>query len=374
VIIGVPKETVAGERRVALVPSALKKIIASGITVQVEAGAGDASGISDGAYTEAGAKIGSAESALSADLVAKVATPTTSEIARLREGAVLVSVLLPFVNLKIVEALRARRISSFALDLMPRITRAQSMDVLSSMSTVAGYKAVLWAADRLPKFMPMLMTAAGTIKPARVLVLGAGVAGLQAIATARRLGAVVEAFDIRAAAKEQVESLGARFVELPQAEDAEGAGGYAKEQTEEQLAAQRAHLSSRMAEADAVICTALVPGRKAPVLMTADQVRGMRPGSVVVDLAAEQGGNCELTVAGQDVYENGVLILGPTHVASTMPTDASTMFARNVATFLSHLAPKGELVLNLEDEVTSGPLVTHEGAVTHEGVRKALEA
>jgi NAD(P) transhydrogenase subunit alpha len=374
VIIGVPKETVAGERRVALVPSALKKLIASDITVQVEAGAGAASGLSDGAYTDAGAHIGSAESALLADLVAKVAPPTTAEIARLREGAVLVSVLLPFANLEIVNALRARRISAFALDLMPRITRAQSMDVLSSMSTIAGYKAVLWAADRLPKFMPMLMTAAGTIKPARVLVLGAGVAGLQAIATARRLGAVVEAFDIRAAAKEQVESLGARFVELPQAEDAEGAGGYAKEQTEEQLAAQREHLSSRMAEADAVLCTALVPGRKAPILMTAEQVRRMKPGSVIVDLAAEQGGNCALTVPGREVDENGVLILGPLHVASSMPRDASTMFARNVANFLAHLTPKGQLTLDLEDEVTSGPLVTHEGAITHDGVRKAAEA
>jgi len=379
VIIGVPKETVAKETRVALIPPALKKLLQQGNEVHVEAGAGEASGWRDGAYEDAGAKVVASAKELyeAADLIAKVQPPTMgkpSEVDLLREGTALVCLLLPFAHLDVVKRLAERRITSFALDLMPRITRAQSMDVLSSMSSVAGYRAVLWAADRLPKFLPMMMTAAGTIKPARVLVLGAGVAGLQAIATAKRLGAVVEAFDVRAAAKEQVESLGGKFIELPNAEDAEGAGGYAKELTPEQQEAQRKLLSQRIAESDAVICTALVPGRRAPTLLTADQVKGMRPGSVVIDLAAEQGGNCDLTTAGKTVVKHGVTIYGPTNVAATMPVDASAMFARNTATFLAHLLPEGQLLLNLEDEVVSGPMVTTDGKITHEAVRKAAEA
>jgi len=379
VIIGVPKETVAGETRVALIPSALKKLLQQGNEILVEAGAGEASGWKDGAYEDAGAKIAPSAKELyeSADLIAKIQAPTATqrgEVSKLREGTALVCLLLPFANIDVVKRLAERRITSFALDLMPRITRAQSMDVLSSMSTVAGYRAVLWAADRLPKFLPMMMTAAGTIKPARILVLGAGVAGLQAIATAKRLGAVVEAFDVRAAAKEQVESLGAKFVDLPNAEDAEGAGGYAKELTAEQQDAQRKLLTQRIAEADAVICTALVPGRKAPTLLTEDQVKGMRAGSVVVDLAAEQGGNCTLSVAGKSVVEHGVTIFGPTNVAATMPVDASAMFARNTATFLAHLVPDGALKLDMEDEVVSGPMVTRDGQIINEAVRKAAEA
>jgi len=378
-IIGVPKETVEGETRVALTPGAIKKLLQQGNEILVEAGAGVSSGCDDAAYEAAGAKIASSAKEVyeRANLIAKVQPPTlgaSGEADQLREGTTLVCLLLPFAHLDVVRRLSERGVISFALDLMPRITRAQSMDVLSSMSTVAGYRAVLWAADRLPKFLPMMMTAAGTIKPARILVLGAGVAGLQAIATAKRLGAIVEAFDIRAVAKEQVESLGGRFIELPNAEDAEGEGGYAKEQTAEQQEALRRLLSERIADADAVICTALVPGRRAPTLLTAEQVSGMRPGSVVVDLAAEQGGNCDLTQAGQTVLHQGVEIYGPTNVASTMPADASAMFARNTATFLAHLLPEGELALNLEDEVVSGPLVTREGQITNEAVRKAAEA
>ncbi len=257
---------------------------------------------------------------------------------------------------------------------MPRIARAQSMDVLSSMSTLAGYRAVLIAASTLPKLFPLMMTAAGTLKPARVLVLGAGVAGLQAIATARKLGALVEAFDIRPAVKEQVESLGARFVEAETvSEKAEDAGGYAKEQTQAQLEEQRRVLARHMAEADAVICTALVPGRRAPVLMTAEQVKGMRPGSVVVDLAAEQGGNCELSEPGQTVNVEGVQIHGPLNLPSALPVHATQMFSQNLLNYLQHLIREGELHLDLSDELTSGPLVTHDGRIVHEGVRKAAE-
>jgi NAD(P) transhydrogenase subunit alpha len=292
----------------------------------------------------------------------------------LREGTALVAHLQAYSNAELVRGLAARGVTSFALELMPRITRAQSMDVLSSMSTLAGYKAVLIAASQLPKLFPMLMTAAGTIKAARVLVLGAGVAGLQAIATARRLGAVVEAFDVRAAAKEQVESLGARFVEQPGAADAEAAGGYAKEQSEAQLAAQRELLTRRMAEADVVICTALVPGRRAPVLMTAEQVKGMRPGSVVVDLAAEQGGNCALTQPGEVAVQHGVTICGPLQIASSLPVDASAMFARNLTTFLLHLTPKGVFEPDWTDELVVGTLVTRAGQIVHDAVRAALQS
>jgi H+-translocating NAD(P) transhydrogenase subunit alpha len=379
-IIGVPKEVVPGEKRVALVPAVLKKLMRPGIEVLVESGAGEAAGYPCSSYEAAGARLADSAQALyaSADAIVKVQAPAPHptghhELEMLRAGSTLIAVLQAYTNAEIVRGLATRGITSFALELMPRITRAQSMDVLSSMSTLAGYKAVLIAANHLPKLFPMLMTAAGTIKSARVLVLGAGVAGLQAIATARRLGAVVEAFDVRAAAREQVESLGARFVAQPGASDAEAAGGYAREQTSEQLAAQRELLTRRMADADVVICTALVPGRRAPVLMTAEQVKGMRPGSVVVDLAAEQGGNCALTVPGENTVVHGVTICGPLHVASSLAADASAMFARNLASFLIHLTPNGAFEPDWSDELVTGTLVTRGGEIAHAAVRAAFD-
>ncbi|MBW2279135.1 MAG: NAD(P) transhydrogenase subunit alpha [Deltaproteobacteria bacterium] len=375
-IVGVLRETVAGETRVALTARAARGLVEAGVEIRVQAGAGEASGIADADYEEAGAAIAADASTLleAAELLVKVQPPTPEEIAAIPEGRALVCTLAPLSDPERIRALAERNVTAFALELMPRITVAQSMDVLSAMSTVTGYQAVLVAATALPKFFPLLMTAAGTIKPARVLVLGAGVAGLQAIATARRLGAVVEAFDVRAAVKEQVESLGARFVEQPDAEDAEDAGGYAKEQTADQLEAQRRLLGERIAEADVVICTALVPGRRAPVLMTEDQVKAMKPGSVVVDLAAGQGGNCEVTRAGEIVDAHGVQVHGPVNLAAAKPVDASNMFATNVANYLSHLIADGQLVLDLENELTSGPLVAHQGNVVNEAVKAALEA
>jgi NAD(P) transhydrogenase subunit alpha len=361
---------------VALVPESLRRLVEKGLEPWVEAGAGLPAGIADAAYEAAGAHIeGDVEKLLgSADLTAKVQPPELGEIERLREGSFLVAHLQPFAHLNAVRALAARRITSFSLDLMPRITRAQSMDVLSAMSTISGYKAALIAADNLPKVMPMLTTAAGTLRPARVLVIGAGVAGLQAIATARRLGAVVEGFDIRAATKQQVESLGARFVEDTEIEDAEGAGGYAKEQTAEQQERQRDLLSAHIAESDAVICTALVPGKRAPTLVSEDQVKRMRPGSVVVDLAAEQGGNCSLTRAGEVVEQHGVRVLGPVNLPADVPAHASQMFSRNVMTYLLHLVDDGRLELDLEDEITAETLVTRDGAIVNEAVRAAAES
>ncbi len=376
-IIGVPREISPGERRVALIPDAVRQLVEKGLEIQVQTGAGEQSGIDDQAYKEAGARIESDAAALfaSSDVLVKVQPPELQEVEALREGVVLICVLQPFSNLELISKLVARRISALGLDLMPRITRAQSMDVLSSMSTLAGYRSVLIAAQALPKIFPLLTTAAGTLRPARVLVLGAGVAGLQAIATARRLGAIVEGFDIRPAAKEQVESLGARFVQDESLDQsAETAGGYAKELSAEQQARQRENLSKHMAESDVVICTALVPGRKAPVLMTEEQVRAMAPGSVVVDLAAEQGGNCEPSIAGEIVRINGVEIHGPVNIASGAATHASQMFSRNVLTYLGHLARNGELELSLDDELVSGPLVTHEGRVMNEAIQAALEA
>jgi NAD(P) transhydrogenase subunit alpha len=375
VIVGVPRERLEGERRVALVPAVVKKLVKLKVEVHVEAGAGLASACSDTQYTEAGARIQSNAQSLyaAADLIARVQPPSLGEIDSLRENTALLAVLQPYNNLEVIRRLAARRISAFSLDFMPRITRAQNMDVLSSMSTIAGYKAVLIAANHLPKFFPMLMTAAGTVKAARVLILGAGVAGLQAIATARRLGAVVEAFDIRAAAREQVESLGARFIGQPAA-DGEGAGGYAKEQTPEQLAQQRELVSQHMAQSDAVICTALVPGRRAPILMTAAQVKGMRPGSLVVDIAAEQGGNCELTRAGEVVDCGGVMVHGPVNLPSSMPADASQMFAQNVGNYLAHLVKDGNLTFAMDDEVTRAPLVTHQGEILHADVKARANA
>jgi NAD(P) transhydrogenase subunit alpha len=378
-IVAVPSELLPGERRVALVPDSIKRL-GDSVEVVVQAGAGESAGYLDTAYEEAGARIEPDTQRLweSADCVVKVRAPAESsgghETDLLREGTTLIATLSPYAALDAVRRLAERRVTSFSLDLMPRITRAQGMDVLSSQSTVAGYHCVLLAASALPRLFPLMTTAAGTLAPARVLVIGAGVAGLQAIATARRLGAVVEAFDIRAATKEQVESLGARFVEQESAEDAETAGGYAKEQTAEQQAAQRELLARHVAESDVVISTALVPGRRAPVLVSEEQIKRMRPGSVVVDLAAEQGGNCALTRAGEVVREHGVSIHGPTDVASAHPYHASQMYSRNAQSYLQHLLKDGAIALDLEDELTSGPLLTHEGKIVHEGVKAAAEA
>jgi len=351
--LGIPKESASGEQRVALVPETIGRL-GEGIDVVVEAGAGDAASFSDEAYTEAGASIGDP---WSAEVVAKVAPPSAEEAARLREGQVLIAFLQPLTDTEGIERLSAAGVHAFALESVPRITRAQPMDALSSQATVSGYKAALVAADRLPRFFPMLMTAAGTIPPAKVLVLGAGVAGLQAIATARRLGAVVSGFDVRPAVREQVESLGATFLDLGvQGEETEG--GYARELTPEQQAAQQAELQARIPQFDAVITTAAIPGRPAPTLVTAEAVRAMRPGSVIVDLAAETGGNCELTEPGREIVSGGVTIVGTTNVPSTMPTHASQLLSRNVASLLGLLVVDGNVALDWDDEVVAGTCVT----------------
>ncbi len=373
--IGVPREVTPGERRIALVPDAIKKLVADGNEVWIETAGSHAADFADEEYVAAGAKLAQNANAIwsGSELVLKIQPPNAAECDQLREGALLVAILQPFQNADTVRRLAARRATSFSLDLLPRITRAQSMDVLSSMSTIAGYKGVLVAAAALPKMVPLLMTAAGTLKAARFLILGVGVAGLQAIATAKRLGAVVEAFDIRPAVKEQVESLGARFVAHEAIQSSgEAKGGYATELTPEQQARQREALSKHIADADAVICSALVPGRRAPVLLSQEQVSRMRPGSVVVDLAADQGGNCALTRPGETVDHGGVRILAPLNVPSSVPMHASQMLAKNFQNFLLHLLKKGELQLDLADEVTAGALVTRGGEVVHAAVKSSL--
>jgi proton-translocating NAD(P)+ transhydrogenase subunit alpha len=352
-VVGVPKEVAPGERRVAIVPETVGRL-GDGIEVVVEPGAGEQAGFGDEAYREAGATIGDPWAAA---VVVKVAAPTAAEAARLHAGQALIAFLSPLTAVDEIERLSAAGVHAFALESIPRITRAQPMDALSSQATVAGYKAALVAADRLPRFLPMLMTAAGTIPPAKVLVLGAGVAGLQAIATARRLGAVVSSFDVRPAVREQVESLGATFLDLGvQGEESEG--GYARELTPEQQAAQQAALQARIPEFDVLITTAAVPGRPAPKLVTAEAVRAMRAGSVIVDLASETGGNSELTRPGEEIVESGVTIVGTTNVASTMPTHASQLLSRNMASLLGLLERDGELVLDWDDEIVAGACVT----------------
>ena len=351
--VGVPKEAAPGERRVALVPETVGRL-GDGVEVVVQPDAGVEAGFADAAYAEAGATIGDA---WGCDVIVKVAGPSAEEAARLRDGQVLVAFLAPLTDAEGVARLAAAGVHGLALESIPRITRAQPMDALSSQATVSGYKGALVAADRLPRFLPMLMTAAGTIPPAKVLVLGAGVAGLQAIATARRLGAVVSAFDVRPAVKEQVESLGATFLDLGvQGEETEG--GYARELTPEQQAAQQAELQGRIPGFDAVITTAAIPGRPAPKLVTSDAVRAMRAGSVIVDLAADTGGNCELTRPGEEIVESGVTIVGTTNVPSTMPTHASQLLSRNMAAILGLLAKDGQLVLDWDDEIVAGACVT----------------
>ena len=361
--VAVPRETAKGERRVALVPETVSKLREAGFELRVERGAGMAAGFDDDDYSAAGAELADAASLTSdADAVVCVASPSAELVAGLAEGIVVVGFLEPLTDTEGIARLRDRGIVGFAMESIPRITRAQSMDALSSQATVAGYKAVLLAADRVPRLFPMLMTAAGTIAPVRALVIGAGVAGLQAIATARRLGAVVSAFDVRPAVAEQVQSLGATFLDLGVRTE-ETAGGYATELTPEQQAQQQAALEERIPDFDVVITTAAVPGRPAPKLIPASAVEHMRTGSVIVDLAAETGGNCELTVPGDVVEHGGVTVIGTRNLPSTMAFHASQLYSRNVGALLLHLAPEGELVLDWEDEITSGACVTREAEV-----------
>jgi len=348
--VGVARETAPGERRVALVPETAGKLAGTGFEIVVEAGAGDAASFPDAAYTEAGASIGPP---WEAEVVTAVRRP---DPARLREGQILIGFLDPLADSAGVEALAARGVTAFAMESIPRITRAQPMDALSSQATVGGYKAAILAAEYLPRFFPMLMTAAGTVPPAKVLVIGAGVAGLQAIATARRLGAVVTGFDVRPVVREQIESLGANWLDLG-VTGAEAEGGYARELTPEEMQAQQAALESRIAEFDAVVTTAAVPGRAAPRIIPAAAVQAMRPGSVIVDLAAETGGNCELTVPGEVAVRDGVTLVGLTNLPSTMPYHASMLYSRNVQALLLHLAPEGQLNLDWSDEITAGACV-----------------
>jgi NAD(P) transhydrogenase subunit alpha len=356
--VAVPRETAPGERRVALVPETVSKLREAGFEVRVERGAGGAAGFPDELYEEAGAELVDSASLLTgSQAVVRVAPPSAAEAAALSTGTVLVGFLQPLTDAEGVARLRERGVVAFAMESVPRITRAQPMDALSSQATVAGYKAVLLAADRVPKLFPMLMTAAGTIAPVRVLVIGAGVAGLQAIATARRLGAVVSGFDVRPAVQEQVESLGASFLDLGVRTE-ETAGGYASELTPEQQARQQSALEDRIPDFDVVVTTAAVPGRPAPKLIPRSAVEAMRPGSVIVDVAAETGGNCELTEPGEVVEHDGVTIVGTTNLASLMAYHASQLYSRNVASLLQHLAPNGELELDWEDEITAGTCVT----------------
>ena len=371
--VGVPKESLAGERRVALVPEAARGLVKGGLEVAVEAGAGASAFFGDAIYMDAGAKLTDAATALGSDAVLKVQPPTPDEVGRLRAGAVLISFLQPATNADVVAALAKQKVSAFSLDLVPRISRAQSMDALSSQAGIAGYKSVLLAANHLPKFFPLLMTAAGTVAPARVLVMGAGVAGLQAIATSRRLGAVVEAYDVRPAVKDEVHSLGATFLELP-LEAQEGTGGYAREQSEDFLRRQRELIGDRVAASDVVITTAAIPGRKAPILVTADMVRRMRPGSVIVDLAAETGGNSELTKPGEIIQVGGVTIDGTRNLPSTMPVHASQLYSKNVSTLLLLLVKDGTLKLDFNDEIVKGACVTYDGAIVNPRAKELVEA
>ena len=352
--VGVPREISAGEQRVALVPDGVHRL--EGFTVVVERGAGVAAGYPDAAYADAGAEL-TDDPWDGVDAIIKVAGPTEDELARLNAGQLLISFLQPLTETERISKLRDKGVLAFAMESIPRTTRAQAMDALSSQATVAGYKAVLIGADRLPRFLPMLTTAAGTIPPARALVLGAGVAGLQAIATARRLGAVVSGFDVRPAVREQVQSLGAAFLDLGVVGE-ETEGGYARELTPEEQAQQQAALAERIPDFDLVITTAAIPGRPAPKLIPASAVEKMRPGSVIVDLAAEAGGNCELTRPGEVIDVNGVTIVGTLNLPSAMPGHASQLYSRNVSALLEHLAPSGELSLDWEDEITGGACVT----------------
>jgi NAD(P) transhydrogenase subunit alpha len=378
--IGVPRETAQGEGRVALTPDVVPQLIKSGHGVMVERGAGDSAGFTDDAYLAAGAQIvdGPATLYAAAEMVLKIQRPSIgehSELDSINEGAVLIGLLQPASDPEFFRRAAERKITALSMELVPRTTRAQMMDALSSQSTVAGYKAVLLAANALQKFFPMLMTAAGTVRPARVLVIGAGVAGLQAIATARRIGAVVEAFDTRPVVKEQVQSLGATFIELGVGHDqAQDAGGYARELSQEHIQKEKELIHERATQADVIITTALIPGRRAPVLVSAAAVAAMRPGSVIVDLAGEQGGNCELTVPGETVVRNRVTIISPLHIASELAFHASQMYSRNVGALIALLAPDGKLALNLDDDIISAVCITANGEIRHGPTRDKLAA
>ncbi len=377
--VAVLKETRPGELRVALVLQGVKALLKAGLEVVVESGAGVSSGIPDEEYRDAGATvIGTAGAALQgAGIVLRVSPPSLSdpdEVAGMGEGTILVSFLNPLTNPELIRRLVDAKISSISMELVPRITRAQSMDALSSQATVAGYKAVLVAADHLPKFLPMFTTAAGTIRPAKALILGAGVAGLQAIATARRLGAIVEAFDVRPAVKEQVESLGATFLESEHDVTAEGEGGYAKELSKEQHERELELIAGALVDTDIVITTAQIPGREAPRLITEEMVKSMRPGSVIVDLAAESGGNCEVTRSGETVVVHGVQILGPLNLPAGVPVHASQMYSKNIVTLVGEfIGEEGQVVLDFENDVVGPATVTHQGEVRNERVREALQ-
>jgi H+-translocating NAD(P) transhydrogenase subunit alpha len=372
----VVKETHPGERRVAAVPETVKKLVAAGLKVGVEAGAGAGAYLPDQAFVDAGAEVvtDAAAAWAEADVVLTVREPSVAQVGRLKRGAILIGLLAPHRNLEQVSELAARGVSSFAMELVPRTTRAQTMDVLSSQASIAGYKAVLLAASRLPKYFPLLMTAAGTVAPSKVVIMGAGVAGLQAIATARRLGAVVEVSDIRAAVKEEVASLGAKFIELPKTEAGEGQGGYARQMSEDFLRQQREIVARHVAAADVVITTALVPGKPAPRLVTREMVESMKPGSVIVDLAAEQGGNCEVSKADQEVEHHGVLVLAPTNLAAQQSKDASMLYAKNVQNLLLLMVKQGAVAVDTKDEVIAGTLLTHAGEILHAPTAERLAA
>jgi H+-translocating NAD(P) transhydrogenase subunit alpha len=370
--IGVPRETVEGERRVALVPEVVRKLTGQEHEVVFERGAGASAFIPDSQFEEAGGTPSEDGAAVwDCDVVVKVAPPTAEEAARLKSDGVLIGFLQPLTNGEGIRAIASSGATSFALEAVPRISRAQSMDALSSQANIGGYRAALIGAQELGRFLPMLMTAAGTIRPATVLILGAGVAGLQAIATARRLGAVVQGFDVRAAVKEQVESLGAKFLEFDLGGDLEGAGGYAKELTAEQQARQQELMAEAIGKVDIVISTAAVPGRRAPILVTEEAVKKMKPGSVIVDLAAESGGNCELSEPGQTVVRHDVKIIAPLNVPSTMAEHASQLYARNIEALLGLMIKDGKLELDFEDEVIAGACITRGGEIVHEGAKQA---
>ncbi|CAN5550846.1 Re/Si-specific NAD(P)(+) transhydrogenase subunit alpha [soil metagenome] len=375
--VGVAKETAPGERRVALVPEALGKLQAAGCEILVEAGAGAGSAILDSAYADAGATVVGPDALYQqSDVILKVARPSEAEVAKLRQGQAVVGFLQPLIDPQLAKALAARGVTAISLDAIPRtLSRAQSMDALSSQANVGGYKAVLIAANAYPRYFPLLTTAAGTAKPANVLILGIGVAGLQAIGTAKRLGAVVHAYDVRPETREQAESLGARFVKLKTQIDATGAGGYARELTAEERAAQQAELNEAIGGMDVVITTAQVPGRKPPVLVTADAVGRMKSGSVIVDMAAYAlGGNCELSKAGETVETpNGVTIIAPDNLPASMPAGASQFYARNISTLLLGMVKYGNLHLDFEDEVTAATVITNDGSVVSDAVNKLLE-
>ena len=375
--VAVLKETRSAENRVALVPLGVKSLVKRGLTVTVQTGAGETSGVSNLMYRDAGAEIAASarETLEDAKLILVVNPPSSNELAHLSEGSILVGFLDPLSDPDLVSRLIELKVTGISMELVPRITRAQSMDALSSQATVAGYKAVLLAANHLPKFLPMFTTAAGTIRPAKALILGAGVAGLQAIATARRLGAIVEAFDVRPAVKEQVESLGASFLESEEEVTAEGEGGYAKELTEDQHSKELELIGSALIDTDIVITTAQIPGRKAPVLITEDMVKTMKYGSVIVDLAAESGGNCELSEAGETVLAHGVQILGPSNLPTSIPVHSSQMYSKNIVTLISEfISDDGQIQLDFENDVVGPSTVTHGGEVQNERVQSVMRS